>query len=159
MVEFEIAFVLARDVVPTEPLPAPREVIGAVHTTFELVLSRFVDRRSVGFPSFVGDNVGFEALIVGDTIDIAQVSSVAPNVVVSVNGEERARGMSGENLTDPFAALGALMKHARERKVPLRRGDIVTTGANATPFEIPGDDAEIVARFAHYELSARTRAP
>lgn len=51
--ECEVAFVLARDV-PPEPgrAPTPQDIRGT-YLTFEVVRSRFVDRKSVGWPSFV----------------------------------------------------------------------------------------------------------
>lgn len=45
---------------------------GGMILVFEELLSRFADRRAVGWPSFVGDSVGFEALIIGNSIEHTQ---------------------------------------------------------------------------------------
>ena len=156
-VEFEIAFILGRDIAPNDLPVAPLDAVSSTHVAFELVRSRFVDRRAVGWPSFAADNVGFEASILGDAIDPAQIGDVIGTVAVSVDGREMARALAGDELTDPVKSLGYLMAHARERGMPLREGDIVSTGAIGKPFDIPGANAEIVARFLGSELRARTR--
>jgi 2-keto-4-pentenoate hydratase len=138
-VEFEIAFVLGRDVAPGDLVLEPLEVIAEVRPTFELVLSRFVDRRAVGWPSFVGDSVGFEALVIGDPIDPREMSDVWESVVISVDGREMARGLSGDDCTDPPTAFSHLMMNARERGHTLRKGEICTLGIVGKPFDVTGD--------------------
>jgi 2-keto-4-pentenoate hydratase len=148
-VEFEIAFVLGRDIAPDDALPAPLAAVERMHTTYELVLSRFVNRRAVGWPSFVGDSVGFEALVVGDDID--DIEGVGTSVEISVDGREVARGLEGEELTDPIASFGYLIDHARERGVTLKRGEVATLGAIGKPFDV-SSSAEVVARYLGREL-------
>ncbi len=153
-IEFEIAFVLARDVAPGDVLGALHEAVLRTHVTFELVRSRFVDRLAVGWPSFVGDSVGFEALVVGPEIGADTVAAIMRDAVVEVDGTERARAMTGDELSSPEGGLAALIAHAGERGMTLRRGEIVTTGAIARPFDMTGN-AEVVARFPGGELRVR----
>jgi len=157
-VEFEIAFVLGCDIGPDGPPASLADAVSETRVTFELVLSRFSDRRSVGWPSFAGDNVGFEALVVGNPIDPEQIDAIAQDVVVSVDGEEKARGLAGDDLSYPWKALAALMDHARERGITLHRGQIITTGAIARPFDVAGRGARISARFPGGHLHMRTVA-
>jgi len=138
-VEFEIAFVLGRDVEPGDLVLEPLEVVDEVRTTFELVLSRFVDRRAVGWPSFAGDSVGFEALVIGDEIEPARMAEVWQSVVITVDGQEKARGLSGDDCTDPPTAFTHLVMNARERGHALRRGEVCTLGIVGTPFDVTGD--------------------
>jgi 2-keto-4-pentenoate hydratase len=138
-VEFEIAFVLGRDVAPDDLVLEPLEAISEVRTTFELVLSRFVDRRAVGWPSFAGDSVGFEALVIGETLDPQAMPEVWSSVVISVDGQEMARGLSGDDCTDPPTAFSHLMMNARERGHTLRKGEICTLGIVGKPFDVTGD--------------------
>ena len=138
-VEFEIAFVLGRDVAPGDLVLEPLEVIAEVRPTFELVLSRFVDRRAVGWPSFAGDSVGFEALIIGEPIDPREMSNVWESVVITVDGKEMARGLSGDDCTDPPTAFSHLMMNTRERGHTLRKGEICTLGIVGKPFDVTGD--------------------
>ena len=156
-VEFEVAFVLGRDIAPTDAVLPPAALIASAHVTFEFVLSRFVNRRAVGWPSFAGDSVGFEALVVGPEIDPASIEAIVASVVASVDGQEVARGLVGDDLTDPWSALGSLIDHARHRGITLHKGQIVTTGALAKPFNVAGPDVEIVAGFLDQEIRARTK--
>ena len=138
-VEFEIAFVLARDVEPIAPIGAPLDVVAEARIAFEIVRSRYLDRRAVGWPSFAADSVGFAALVVGRPIDIARIARVTEEVVVKLDGDEAARGLQGDDWSDPIAGLAALLVHARERGVTLRRGEIVSAGAIARPFTVERD--------------------
>lgn len=153
-VEFEIAFVLGRDIAPGDTPGDSLSAVERMHTTFELVLSRFVDRRAVGWPSFVGDNVGFEALVVGDTID--DIEAVAGSVVVEVDGKEMARGLTGDDAVYPLSAFGHLIDHARSRGLTLKRGEIATLGAVAKPFDL-AHGARIVARYLGSTLAVTTQ--
>ena len=153
-VEFEIAFVLGRDIAPGDKLPDPLAAVERMHTTFELVLSRFVDRRAVGWPSFTGDNVGFEALIVGDPL--SDIAGVAESVVVEADGKEMARGLTRDDAVYPLSAFDHLIDHARSRGVTLKRGEIATLGAIAKPFDL-AHGAHIVARYSGGVLEARTQ--
>jgi 2-keto-4-pentenoate hydratase len=141
-IECEIAFVLDRDLPPLAGRTLDPLDIRSTCVTFELVRSRFVDRKVVGWPSFAADNVGFEALVVGQSIceglDLEALHELARTAVVSLNGSPKAKGLSGDAATDPLASLAALYSHAAERSVTLRAGDIVSTGAMCAPFDIQG---------------------
>lgn len=154
-VEFEIAFVLGRDVAPgTAPADAMRAV-ASTHVAFELVQSRFVNRRAVGWPSFAGDNVGFGASILGEQIDPASISRVVSTVTVQANGQPQARGLTDDDAIDPVQALRYLFEHATNRGITLHRNDIVTTGAVAKPFDIAPGQADIEARYLKSSLRVR----
>ena len=151
-VEFEIAFVLGRDIAPGDDLRDPLAAVERMNVTFELVLSRFFDRRAVGWPSFAGDCVGFGALVVGDPI--TDIEGVSKSVAISVDGREVARGMAGDDLTYPVKAFGYLVEHARERGITLKRGEIATLGAIGKPFDLAAD-AEVAAHYLGSELRFR----
>lgn len=157
-VESEIALILARDILPGDAPIAPEDAFSAAHAAFELVLSRYIDRRTVGWPSFVADNAGFEASVVGDRIDPDRIGDVISSVSVSADGGVRASGLIGEELTDPFSSLAGLMAHARERGLTLRKAEIVSAGAVAKPFDIAGEST-IVVRYPESELCVQIRLP
>lgn len=155
-VECEVAFVLDRDVHP-EPGRAPTaDDIRATCVTFEVVRSRFVDRKSVGWPSFVADNVGFEALVIGEHIcsgiDDRLLTELAATAVVHLDGVPRARGLFGDAATDPMHSLAALYAHAAERGQVLRAGDIVSTGAMCEPFDLVGTGHHVAVKYFDKEL-------
>lgn len=156
-IECEIAFVLDRDLPPVRGRAIDAADIRSTCVTFEVVRSRFVDRKTVGWPSFTADNVGFEALVVGQTLcqglDPEVMRQLAENVVVYLNGEPRAKGLFDDTATDPLNSLAALYAHAAERGETLMAGDIITTGAMCEPFDISGTGHKLIARYFDNELT------
>ena len=153
-VEFEIAYILSRDILPTEP--TIRDAIAEVRVAFELVQSRFVDRRAVGWPSFAADNGAFQALVLGDAVAPDRLGDLVHSLVVTSDGAEAARALSGEDATDPQAALTDLVSLARERGMTLPKGSIVSTGTVSKPFTITAPTATVGAAFLSEELHFRT---
>ncbi len=151
-VEFEIAYVLGRDVGPGDAVSNPMSVVGEVRAAFELVLSRFVDRRAVGWPSFAADDGAFAALILGGPIAAHQVADATSSLVIKVDGVDRARAATGDDETVPGEALADLLALARDRGVTLPRGTIVSTGTLSTPFNLSGA-ARIEARYLDRSLA------
>jgi 2-keto-4-pentenoate hydratase len=154
VVEFEIAFVLARDIRPGEDPAHAMDAIGETRVTFELVRTSFIDRSAVGFPSFAADNSGFEALIIGGVLDRADIIAATESVVVSVDGTERARMATGDDATDPVAAMIGFAGLAQERGMVLPRGAIISTGTATQPFPLAAP-ATISARYLGQDLSCQ----
>jgi 2-keto-4-pentenoate hydratase len=155
-VEFEIAYVLARDILPDEtPFPV-LEAVAEVRTSFELVLSRFVDRRAVGWPSFAADNGAFHALVLGERIQPQRMDDLRATLQVTLDGEPAANSAQGDDITDPVAALSDLVAIARERRMTLPKGSVISTGTVSKPFTCSAPSAVIAARYLDTELSLRT---
>ncbi|WP_420225985.1 2-keto-4-pentenoate hydratase [Pigmentiphaga litoralis] len=146
-VECEIAFVLGQDIEPGKEPGRLSDTVAATRVTFELVLSRFQNRRAVGWPSFAADGVGFGALVVGPEVDTHGIDEIAQSMVVLANGVERARVAKGDDVTLPWESFRALVRHASERGYTLRAGQIITTGACAMPFDIAAGGLQLEARF------------
>ena len=156
-VEFEIAFEIAEDIRPDRPEVRARDVIAATRVAFELVLSRFVDRRAVGWPSFAADNAGFQALVIGEQIDPAQLPELLRTLSVVVDGVEKARAAEGEDVTDPYGSLEDLIAISRERGRVLTKGAIVSTGSASLPFNLTAPRAEIAAAVLGRQFRFSTR--
>ena len=154
-VECEIAFILARDIPSDAPRRVPPDGIASACVTFEIVRSRFVNRRGVGWPSFVADNVGFEALVIGKPLHTDLIHEINKTVEVQLNGVCVARALAGDDATDPITSLQALLDHAGERQITLREGDIITTGAMCKPFDTQGTGQILTASFLGHQLSFR----
>jgi 2-keto-4-pentenoate hydratase len=154
-IEFEIAFLLARDIAPGDAPATPITAVESIHMTCEIVRARYVDRRAVGWPSFVADDSGFRALVVGSSISAATAQRMADTVVVHVDGRCAARGVQGDERTDAVASLSALLAHAGERGIALRKGDVVSTGTVSVPFDLAQPSADLVASAAGAELGFR----
>ena len=158
-VEFEIAYVLARDVLADEARFPAMDAVAETRVSFELVLSRFVDRRAVGWPSFAADNAACQAVVLGDTISPSDVAALTGSLAVFVDGVEQARAVAGDDVTDPEAAFADLVAIARERGMTLPGGSIISTGTVSRPFNIAARTADITARFLGHALTFHTRAP
>lgn len=155
-IEFEVAYVLGRDVLPDEAEFPVLDAVAQTRAAFELVLSRFTDRRAVGWPSFAADDAAFQALVLGDPIDPARLDELTGDLVVTVDGREAARSPTGEDATDPRAALADLVATARERGMVLPEGSIVSTGTVSKPFDLAAPSAEVGARYLGTKLRFRT---
>ena len=157
-IEFEIAFVLGEDIDHRFTRDA-KSAIAETRVTFELVMARFIDRRSVGWPSFAADDSGFEALIVGERFDERQIPQLLSSLVVSVDGQERTRAAAGDDATDPYGALADLISIARERKMVLPKGSIVSTGSASMPFVVSSPKGEVSASYLGKKLGFKFEAP
>lgn len=155
-IECEIAFVLSRDLPPVAGRQIDALDIHSTCVTFEVVRSRFTDRKTVGWPSFAADNVGFEALVVGESacvgLDENVLRELAETVVVYLNGEPRAKGLFDDTATNPMHSLLALYEHAAERGETLRAGEIISTGAICQPFDVVGTGHELSVRYFGHKL-------
>jgi 2-keto-4-pentenoate hydratase len=155
--EFEIAYVLGRDIRPDEPEFHVPDAVAEVRTSFELVLSRFTDRRAVGWPSFAADNAAFNSLVLGKRIDPTHLAELDRTLVVLLDGKEAARAATGDDRTDPMGALADLVALGRERGMTLPKGSVISTGTVSKPFNVAAPAAEISALFLGTELGFRTR--
>lgn len=129
-VEAEIAFVLKSDL--DDPDPTIVDVISAVAyglPAIELVSSRIRDWDITMF-DFVADNAAARMIVLGETpFDIRSFDVRTLGTVTTINGNHRSMGSGGAYLGSPLQSLRWL---ARERVAdgnPLRRGEIVMTGA------------------------------
>lgn len=135
LIEIEIAFTLKRDVAPSETIADPLAVVEKTNFVSEIVLSRFVDRTKIGLPSFAADSVGFHALVVGAAVAPSAIPGIARSLTVALDGQPTAVGATGDDAIDPVAMLAALIRHARDRGITLRKGEVVTTGTLSKPFD------------------------
>ena len=147
---------MARDVEPDAPPREASSIVADVCVTFELVLSRFEDRRAVGWPSFAADNAGFHALVRGQSIDPSRVPETRQSLSVALDGQEVAVALTGDDVTDPYTSLTDLLSTASERGMRLPAGSIVSTGTVSKPFNVAKPSAEITARFLDTQLTFRT---
>ncbi len=137
LIEIEIAFTLSRDVAPTETVSNPLDVVARANFVSEIVLSRYVDRTKVGLPSFAADSVGFHSLVIGPQVEPSAIAGIARSLTVTLDGKPAVGAQTGDDALDPVTMLAALMRHARDRGITLRKGEIVTTGTLSKPFDAP----------------------
>jgi len=159
-IEFEIAFILGRDILP-EGAPEgagelAKNLVSSSHVAFEFVVSRFGRPDGLDAVSITADNGMAYAVLLGEAIDLTAISvpDLARSLTVRINGEEMAHGLAEDDLVDPFAALDELLLHARERHIVLEKGALIMTGSLSAPIRLePGSSTyEVLARYLRSEL-------
>lgn len=141
--EVEAAFTFAREVSPADETFDAASMIECATVAVEVVCSRFVDRKAVGQPSFIADNVGFHALIRGDRIDHAADPLFEADAGIWRDGERIAASLAGDDRTQPFLSLGHLWDKAAAARSTIPAGAVVTTGTLSVPVDVAaGGDFE-----------------
>ena len=146
-VEAEVAFVLGRDIDPSDgagiTLDLVRDAVDVALPALEIVDSRIADWK-IGFTDTVADNASSGLFVVGT--DGRTLHDVEPREVtmsLTINGEERSAGTGAACLGDPLEALRWLAVQAHRFGDPLRAGHLILSGALGpfVPFA-PGDRVE-----------------
>ena len=146
--ETEFLIRLADDV-PARDHPYPAQEIATlvdyVAPSFEIVGCRLPGGFANGGLAIIADGAGNVAFVEGERGggDWRSRDLAAQELVVTINGEERARG-AGSLLMwgDPLAAVGWLATHPLVAERGLRAGDVVMTGTCSGILPIaPGDEA------------------
>lgn len=138
LLEVELAIRLAGDV----PVTARREetlaMLGTVCMAFEILDSRFLDRKAVSALSALADlqgNRAFSAAPEGvpwGSVELAEV----PLALFS-DGEKIVETPGGASSAQVAEAVVWLAGHAAARGMPLRRGQIIITGSRLGPTPLP----------------------
>jgi len=153
-VEAEVAFILAKDIAPTDEasitLEAVRAAVDVALPALEIVDSR-IESWDIGFTDTVADNASSGLYVVGRkgrSLDDLEPRDVIMSL--TINGEERSAGNGAACLGDPLEALRWLAVQAWRFGDPLRAGHLVLSGALGpfVPF-VPGD--RVVASISGFE--------
>ena len=140
-VEGEIAFVLGRD------LPARRvtvaDILDAtdyVTAAIEIVDSRFRNWQ-IKLPDTVADNASFGAYVLGDRRHpVGEIDLRLVGMVLERNGAVVGTGTGAAAMGHPAYCVAWLANKLAEFGTPLRRGDVVLSGALTAAVDAkPGD--------------------
>jgi 2-keto-4-pentenoate hydratase len=160
--EVEFAFRFGTDL-PPRPAPyAVDEVLAAVatlHPVIEVPDSRYNDFTVVGAPQLIADNACAHVFMPGPAVDVdwRGIDLAAYAVSAVKNGAEVHRGVGANVLGDPRVALAWLVNELSGLGIPVKAGQIVTTGTCVVPVAVgPGDAVEadlgafgrLIVRFA-----------
>lgn len=158
--EVEFAFRMGRDLMPRDARYSVDEVLDAVdtlHAAIEIPDSRYEDFTRVGAPQLIADNACAHYFVCADaaTADWRRIDLAAYRAVGRVEGKHECEGRGANVLGDPRIALAWLANELSGLGVPLRRGQVVTTGTCVTPMPIrPGD--RVVADFGALGIASVT---
>ena len=140
-VEVEVAIQIAADL-PPRSAPYDRDevlaVLGGAHAAFEIVESRFLDRKRASVLSTLADAQSCRAFVIGSGIGDWQGLNLASlEVILFSDDVELLRSQAGASVADTIDALVWLANHAAARGVGLIAGQFVITGARIGPVEVP----------------------
>ena len=168
LLEVELALRLAAD------LPAgagPDQVLAAIGTVcpgFEILGSRFVDRKAVSPFSALADAQSNRAFLAAETgVPWAAVEMSAVPLTLFCDGQVVAETPGGASSAQVAEAVIWLASHAAGRGMPLRRGQLIITGSRLGPMPIPagrqlvakGGGVGEVCLFLNNEHTAREVTP
>ena len=147
-IEPEIAYVLKRDLHPGATPEQIGAAIGETRLVLELMGSRFENLDEVGFPEKLADRLNHQGLLVGPVLEQG-AGEWASSFPITIPGVFEGQGKHPDG--HPLVPLTWLAG-----QVPLKAGQIVTTGSYAgviaVPFDQPlrvvfGDAGEIAVTF------------
>jgi len=141
MAEGEIAFVLREDL--EGPFVTPLDVLRATEAVvpcFEIVDSRIVDWK-IKIQDTIADNSSAAAFVLGnDLSDPISVDLFSCGMVLERNGEIVAIGAGAASLGSPLIAMAWLANALHAYGSKLRAGEIVLSGALASPVPVSAGD-------------------
>lgn len=149
--EAEFAFRMGVDLLPRAEPYSVGQVLAAVatlHPAIEIPDSRFDDFSSVGAPQLIADNACGHYFVLGEAAPDTwrHIDLATHRVTGGIQGAQVREGIGANVLGDPRTALTWLVNELSSLKIPLRQGQVVTTGTCVTPLEIvPG--ARVFADF------------
>lgn len=128
-VEAEVAFVLSSDLEGDIDLVKVRKAIAYATPAIEIVDSR-VANWDITFGDTVADNASFGAYVLGSKRrDLKDFEPVEVSMITTLNGSTVSTGQGADCLGDPLNAVLWLARKAVELGDPLRKGEIVLSGA------------------------------
>ncbi len=132
-IECEIALRLARPLDGTGGVPDFAAVSAAIESAMpaiEIVDDRYADWRSLGAPTLIADDFFAAGCVVGEAVPADALPDLAAAIgVMTINDAERGRGIGGDVLGHPYAALAWLAASLAARGRRLEAGEIVLTGS------------------------------
>ncbi len=133
--ELELAVRLKHDLMPGDRLPGRDEIaaaIGEVLPVIELVDSRLVETRQAPAAPRLADLGSHGALVLGapaSGVDPASLDLTRLHTRLAFGGKVVADVTGGHTAPDLWRLLAWLARHAQARGLPLRAGQVVTTGS------------------------------
>jgi 2-keto-4-pentenoate hydratase len=129
-VEAEVAFTLSRDLDgQLESIADVRPAIDSVAAAIEIVDSRVAD-WDISIVDTIADNASSGLFVVSDRhLSLAEIDPVAVEMTLELNDTPVSSGRGSACLGDPLAAVLWLARAAQSVGEPLRRGELILSGA------------------------------
>lgn len=135
IIEFEIAFELARDLPATTAPWTGATILEHVKCAYPAL--EIADDRLADYPSLkqsvltlIADNAWNQGLVVGEPVTGLTADAIqALEGIAFIDGREVGRGSGRDVLGHPLDALAWLANHLAARGLSMKAGEIVTTGS------------------------------
>jgi 2-keto-4-pentenoate hydratase len=144
-IEVELAVRLGKDLPKRETGSYQRsDIVGAIESVvlgIEVIGGRFDDAANVPFLSFLADNLGNRAYVVGDRLPLSAIDQVGDMAChVTLDGLSLHHAPASHPAGDPLLPLLAYANEQSDCLGGLRAGQIVTTGTlcGVLPVKAPG---------------------
>jgi 2-keto-4-pentenoate hydratase len=137
MIEAEIGFVVASDIsAPVASVDALREQTASVHLALDIVDMPFSTENA---PPMVEDivcaNAAASHVMLGEPMPASKAATLSGiQIRMSHDGKDVYMGDSSAVMDDPWHAYLWLSRHLIQRGTPLKKGDIVLSGAVAAAY-------------------------
>lgn len=129
-IEVETALILGADLPAGADAEAALAAIGQVHLAFEIVASRYDDRRAVQPLSAMADSFSGGGIVLGDALPDWRRAMAGPlGIALWLDDRPVDAPEAVATLADAVDFLGWLSGHAAAQGMALRRGDTIITGA------------------------------
>lgn len=133
LVELEIALNLGRDL-PARSGPydatSVRDAVASFHPLIELITFSWTDREQVDRLTQLSDLQNSAGFVLGDALaDWETLDTANAKSTLIFDGVEQATASAGADMATILRTLALLANHALARGMPLRCGQVVTTGA------------------------------
>ncbi|RYG87584.1 MAG: hypothetical protein EON59_07005 [Alphaproteobacteria bacterium] len=133
LVELEIALTLGADL-PARNGPydvsTVQQAVASFHPLIELITFSWTDRDHVDRLTQLSDLQNSAGLVVGGALtDWEKLDTGNVKSTLALDGVVQATSSAGSDMATILRALALLANHALARGMPLRRGQVITTGA------------------------------
>ncbi|MFP9139248.1 fumarylacetoacetate hydrolase family protein [Devosia sp. XGJD_8] len=133
LVELEIALTLGRDLWAQKSsydAASVREAVASLHPLIELITFSWTDRDQVDRLTQLSDLQNSAGFVVGGGLsDWEMLDTGNAKSTLIFDGVEQANASTGADTATILRTLALLANHALARGMPLRRGQVITTGA------------------------------
>jgi 2-keto-4-pentenoate hydratase len=122
---------------------------------FELVASRFIDRKTVDPLEGMADSFSAGGIVLGDALETgADELPDSLGITLWLDDQRIETTEIAQPLGDAIAFLSWLSDRAAKMGLPLRKGDVIITGARVGPLPL-GAARMAKAQVGHAVVSAR----
>ena len=141
--EVEVAVLLGTDL-PARPNPYGAadmsKAIASVHVALEILSSRFRDRTKIPSLVAIADLQNNGGVVLGPAVSLAELPEFGQQrMTLQFDGKEAQSTETGATTSNMLQALAWLANHAAGRGLPLKKGDVVITGARLGPLPFSGE--------------------